>query len=36
MLRFHGSRDKVTFELVGTNSRLDAIQAAALRVFPRT
>ena len=33
LLRFHGSRDKVTFELVGTNSRLDAIQAAALRVF---
>jgi dTDP-4-amino-4,6-dideoxygalactose transaminase len=33
MLRFHGSRDKTTFELVGTNSRLDAIQAAALRVF---
>jgi dTDP-4-amino-4,6-dideoxygalactose transaminase len=33
MLRFHGSRDKVTFELIGTNSRLDAIQAAALRVF---
>jgi dTDP-4-amino-4,6-dideoxygalactose transaminase len=33
MLRFHGSRDKRTFELVGTNSRLDAIQAAALRVF---
>lgn len=33
MLRFHGSRDKVIFELVGTNSRLDAIQAAALRVF---
>jgi len=32
-LRFHGSRDKQTFELVGTNSRLDAIQAAALRVF---
>jgi dTDP-4-amino-4,6-dideoxygalactose transaminase len=32
-LRFHGSRDKRTFELVGTNSRLDAIQAAALRVF---
>ena len=28
MLRFHGSRDKQTFELVGTNSRLDAIQAA--------
>ena len=33
LLRFHGSRDKQTFELVGTNSRLDAIQAAALRVF---
>jgi dTDP-4-amino-4,6-dideoxygalactose transaminase len=33
MLRFHGSRDKVTFDLIGTNSRLDAIQAAALRVF---
>jgi len=33
MLRFHGSLDKQTFELVGTNSRLDAIQAAALRVF---
>ena len=32
-LRFHGSLDKKTFELVGTNSRLDAIQAAALRVF---
>jgi len=33
MLRFHGSRDKQTFELIGTNSRLDAIQAALLRVF---
>jgi dTDP-4-amino-4,6-dideoxygalactose transaminase len=33
MLRFHGSRDKKTFELVGANSRLDAIHAAALRVF---
>ena len=33
MLRFHGSRDKRTFELVGVNSRLDAIQAAMLRVF---
>jgi dTDP-4-amino-4,6-dideoxygalactose transaminase len=32
-LRFHGSLDKKRFELVGTNSRLDAIQAAALRVF---
>jgi dTDP-4-amino-4,6-dideoxygalactose transaminase len=33
MLRFHGSRDKKTFELIGTNSRLDALQAAMLRVF---
>jgi dTDP-4-amino-4,6-dideoxygalactose transaminase len=33
MLRFHGSDDKKTFELVGTNSRLDAVQAAMLRVF---
>ena len=33
MLRFHGSRDKRTFELIGTNSRLDAVQAAMLRVF---
>ena len=32
MLRFHGSRDKVTFELVGHNSRLDEMQAAILRV----
>jgi dTDP-4-amino-4,6-dideoxygalactose transaminase len=32
MLRFHGSRDKETFELVGRNSRLDEIQAAILRV----
>jgi dTDP-4-amino-4,6-dideoxygalactose transaminase len=31
MLRFHGSRDKKTFELIGTNSRLDALQAAFLR-----
>jgi dTDP-4-amino-4,6-dideoxygalactose transaminase len=29
-LRFHGSRDKQTFELVGYNSRLDALQAAVL------
>ena len=32
-LRFHGSRDKQTFELVGYNSRLDEIQAAVLRVL---
>src|SRR4051812_33112147 len=31
MLRFHGSRDKETFELVGHNSRLDELQAGALR-----
>jgi dTDP-4-amino-4,6-dideoxygalactose transaminase len=33
MLRFHGSRDKQTFELVGYNSRLDELQAAVLRLF---
>ena len=33
LLRSHGSRDKKDFELVGYNSRLDEIQAAALRVF---
>ena len=32
-LRFHGSRDKQTFELAGFNSRLDEIQAAVLRLF---
>src|SRR3954462_11903778 len=32
MLRFHGSRDKEHFELVGFNSRLDELQAALLRV----
>src|SRR3954468_10248081 len=33
MLRFHGSRAKKDFLYVGYNSRLDAIQAAALRIF---
>jgi dTDP-4-amino-4,6-dideoxygalactose transaminase len=33
VLRFHGSRDKIDFDLVGYNSRLDELQAAALRVF---
>jgi len=32
MLRFHGSRDKVTYEHIGYNSRLDELQAAILRV----
>jgi len=32
MLRFHGSKDKVTYEHIGFNSRLDEIQAAILRV----
>jgi dTDP-4-amino-4,6-dideoxygalactose transaminase len=32
-LRFHGSVDKQTFTYVGYNSRLDAIQAAILRVL---
>ncbi len=31
-LHFHGSRDKQHFDMVGYNSRLDAIQAAVLRV----
>jgi dTDP-4-amino-4,6-dideoxygalactose transaminase len=35
MLRFHGSRDKVDFQFVGYNSRLDEVQAAVLRVFLR-
>jgi len=33
LLRFHGSKAKKDFELVGYNSRLDEIQAAILRVF---
>ena len=32
LLRFHGSRDKSSYEPVGWNSRLDALQAAVLRV----
>jgi len=36
MLRFHGSHDKVTYEHIGYNSRLDELQAAILRVqLPR-
>ena len=33
MLRFHGSYDKVTYQHVGYNSRLDELQAAVLRVL---
>ena len=32
-LRFHGSRDKLTHDEVGYNSRLDELQAALLRVL---
>ena len=32
ILRFHGSRDKLAYERVGYNSRLDELQAAILRV----
>jgi len=32
MLRVHGGREKYVHELVGLNSRLDALQAAVLRV----
>jgi dTDP-4-amino-4,6-dideoxygalactose transaminase len=35
MLRFHGSRDKRRFELIGHNSRLDEIQAVVVRRFLR-
>ena len=35
MQRFHGSKEKRIFEHIGTNSRLDEIQAAALRIFLR-
>ncbi len=33
LLRFHGSKAKKEFKLIGYNSRLDEIQAAVLRVF---
>ncbi len=33
MLGFHGSKSKKEFEYVGYNSRLDALQAAMLRIF---
>jgi dTDP-4-amino-4,6-dideoxygalactose transaminase len=33
LLRFHGSKAKKDFELIGYNSRLDELQAAALRLF---
>jgi len=32
VLRFHGSRDKIAYERIGYNSRLDELQAAILRV----
>lgn len=32
LLRAHGSRKKYQYEILGTNSRLDALQAAVLRV----
>jgi dTDP-4-amino-4,6-dideoxygalactose transaminase len=35
LLRFHGSKAKRIFEYVGYNSRLDELQAAALRIFLR-
>jgi dTDP-4-amino-4,6-dideoxygalactose transaminase len=34
-LRFHGSRDKQSFDYVGYNSRLDEVQAAILRILLR-
>jgi dTDP-4-amino-4,6-dideoxygalactose transaminase len=33
LLRFHGTKDKITYTDVGYNSRLDELQAAVLRVL---
>jgi dTDP-4-amino-4,6-dideoxygalactose transaminase len=33
VLAFHGSKDKVDFDFVGYNSRLDELQAGFLRIF---
>ena len=33
VLAFHGSRDKVDFDFVGYNSRLDELQAGMLQIF---
>jgi dTDP-4-amino-4,6-dideoxygalactose transaminase len=33
LLRFHGSRDKVSYEEIGYNSRLDELQAGVLRIL---
>ena len=33
VLAFHGSKDKVDFDFVGYNSRLDELQAGMLRIF---
>jgi dTDP-4-amino-4,6-dideoxygalactose transaminase len=33
VLAFHGSRDKIDFDYVGYNSRLDELQAGMLRIF---
>jgi dTDP-4-amino-4,6-dideoxygalactose transaminase len=33
VLAYHGSRDKIDFDFVGYNSRLDELQAGMLRIF---